>query len=74
VAETLCLVLEHPALIAASALIDRIDIAFIIRFLVFLLSVSDVVADAFALRFFSQRYSMAQRVNFFHRSLKVRQV
>ena len=73
-AETLCLVLEHAALIAASAPIDRIDIAFIIRFLVCLLSVSDVVADALALRFFSQRYSMAQRVNFFHRSLKVRQV
>ena len=59
-AETLCLVLEHPALIAASATIDRIDIAFIIRFLVFLLSVSDVVSDAFALRFFSERHSMAQ--------------
>ena len=73
-AETLCLVLKHPALIAASAPIDRIDIAFIIRFLVFLLSVSDVVADAFALRFFPQRHSMAQRVNFFHRSLKLRQV
>jgi hypothetical protein len=67
-------VLEHPALIAASAPIDRIDIAFIIRFLVFLLCVSDVVADAFALRFFSQRHSMAQRVNSFHRSLKLRQV
>jgi hypothetical protein len=74
VAETLCLVLEHPALIAASALIDRIDIAFIIRLLVFLLCVSDVVADAFALRFFSQRHSMAQRVNFFRRSLKLRPV
>jgi hypothetical protein len=73
VAETLCLVLEHPALIAASAPIDRIDIAFIIRFLVFLPCVSDVVADAFALRFFSERYSMAQRVNSFHRSLKLQQ-
>ena len=38
-------------MIAASAPIDRIDIAFIVCFLVFLLSVSDVVADAFALRF-----------------------
>jgi hypothetical protein len=46
-------VLEQPALIAASAPIDRIDIAFIIRFLAFLVSVSNVVADAFALRFFS---------------------
>ena len=60
VAETLCLVLKHPALIVASAPIDRIDIAFIIRFLVFLLSVLDVVADAFALRFFSERHSTAQ--------------
>ena len=34
-AETLRLVLKHPALIAASAPIDRIDIAFIICFLVF---------------------------------------
>ena len=37
-------------------------------------SAEDVVADAFALRFFSERHSMAQRVNFFHRSLKLRQV
>jgi hypothetical protein len=74
VAKTLCLVLEHPGLNVASAPIDRIDIAFIIRFLVFLLSVSDVVADAFALRFFSERHSMAQRLNFFHPSLKSRQV
>jgi hypothetical protein len=73
VAETLCLVLEHPALIAASAPIDRINIAFIIRFLVFPLCVSDVVADAFALQFFSERHSMAQRVSFFHRSLKLQQ-
>jgi hypothetical protein len=60
VADTLCLVLEHPAVIDASAPIDRINIAFVIRFLVFLLCVSEVVADAFALRFFSERHSMAQ--------------
>jgi hypothetical protein len=70
----MCSVFKQPAMIAASAPIDRIDIAFIMRFLVFLLSFSDVVADAFALRFFSQPHSMAQRVNFFHRSLKLQQV
>jgi hypothetical protein len=53
-------VFKQPATIAASAPIDRIDIAFIICFLVFLFFVSDVVADAFALRFFAQPYSMAQ--------------
>ena len=58
-AEALCSVFKHPAMIAARAPIGRIDIAFIICFLVFLFSVSDVVADAFALRFFPQRHSMA---------------
>jgi hypothetical protein len=67
VAETLWLVVEHPVVIAASAPINRIDIGFIIRFLVFLFCVSDVVADAFALRFFSVRHSTGQRVNSFRR-------
>jgi len=52
-------VFKQPAMIAASAPIDRMDIAFIICFLVFLFSVSDVVADAFALRFFPQPHAMA---------------